>query len=381
MEKQKTSRRISRLWLVALAAALALCLPFAFWMRSDASTLVIWVLDKTVPHGDCREHAGLFWILDYARIENPATGRVYDYSADYYGFHPEENGAYTVSNLPGGVENPALIYVADTYGVYREDYNQEAVHGDRGPTIYGGLTEKDLHSIESNLHGNTLIAEFNCLADPTAPEVREGFENVLGIDWEEWTGRYFDKLDRDGEVPAWMIGDYEKQYAESWNFTGPGVILTSSERKIAVLAWKEDFGPEGLDFIMEPGYQDEFGISGTIPYYSYFEFAAPREGTEVLASYRLDLTASGQAKLDALGLKSRLPAVLRKRSENYTAYYFAGDFADNVEIPSLYQYQGWYHFRKTFSIEIPGDQQAFYWRAYVPLMLKIIDDVKLQSQD
>lgn len=376
MDNQKPRKMVSRPVVIGIIILLAWSLPIVLWFSQAGHPLNVWVLDKTVPHQDYREHSGLFWVLDYAKVLNPITGKVYNYGTDYYGFHPEANNGYTVDGFPAGVQNPALIYVTDTYGVYRDDYDQENLRGDRSPKIYGGLDEKDLYAIKSNLNNTTLIAEFNSLASPTDLATRKGIEEVLGIRWDKWMGRYFDELKPGGEVPKWMMNNYKIQYGKEWLFTGPGVVFTSDEDRIMVLVWKDDFGPEGITFSLKAPYDQEFGVTRVIPYYYWFEYTSPREGTEVLASYKMDLTDSGKQKLQALGLPAEFPAILRSKKPAYTAYYFAGDFADNVEAPYYYQYQGYPIFKKTASIDLQGDQQAFYWRAYVPIMLKIVGDIE-----
>lgn len=47
--------------------------------------------------------------------------------------------------------NVDFIYIADTYGVYTEDFYEENLRGDRSRLIYGGVELKETETIEEAL--------------------------------------------------------------------------------------------------------------------------------------------------------------------------------------------------------------------------------------
>jgi len=56
--------RTRLLWIIGIAllalSTLLIALPFVLWKCEPYHPLEIWVVDKTVPYTDFREHAGLF---------------------------------------------------------------------------------------------------------------------------------------------------------------------------------------------------------------------------------------------------------------------------------------------------------------------------------
>jgi len=74
-----------------------------------------------------------------------------------------------------------LVYVADTYGVYTQEWKKLSVVGDRSSLIYGGLSEQDLYFLQAmKSAGKLVIAEHNTIGSPTTEIVRNQFEKVLG---------------------------------------------------------------------------------------------------------------------------------------------------------------------------------------------------------
>ncbi|MGC5326113.1 hypothetical protein ACPW7N_11610 [Brevibacillus sp. SYSU BS000544] len=340
----------------------------------------MWILDKTVPNQDYREHKGLMWALNHYKVLNKETGSSFRYDQDYFGFFPKSDGTYQTKELPVNEENPDLIYVADTYGVYTDDFLLKNRQGTRSELIYGGLQDQDIMRIKQHLkNGNTLIAEFNTMASPTSSAARKQMEDILSVQWKKWMGRYFQDLTIGVEVPVWLVSNYEKQTGKKWTFTGPGIALLSEGDQVVVLEQGTDFGADNVTFSFEPPYSDEFSIQSAIPYYYWFEFIEPQEGSEVLANYHMDVTSSGKQKLDEIGLSENFPAIVRQKNAMYTSYYFAGDFADNVKVPDWWEIWGIDVLKKWFVKDHKGESDAFYWRGYLPLMKKILADIENAS--
>lgn len=372
----------SKLLRVLIGAALIISLPYIIWQLSPARSLHVWILDKTVPNQEYREHKGLIWALNHFKILNQATGSHFAYDQDYYGFFPGSDGTYQVKELPDAPSKnePQLIYVADTYGVYSDDFLTKNVQGTRSKLLYGGMQEQDVARIRQHLkNGNTLVAEFNTMASPTSPSTRKQMEELLSVEWKKWMGRYFLDLTPGVEVPVWMVNNYEKQTGHQWSFTGPGIALVSDADQVVILEQGKDFGEGIVSFSFEPPYDQEMKVDSPIPYYYWFEFMQPKEGSEVLAHYHMDVTAEGKQKLENIRLTENFPAIIRHISPAYTSYYLAGDFADNNKVPDWWKIWGMDRWKKWLVTDYPGDSDAFYWRGYLPFMKKILQDVENPS--
>ncbi|WP_083258720.1 hypothetical protein [Cellulosilyticum sp. I15G10I2] len=362
---------------------LVLLSPISRWHDLPTTSLNVWIVDKTVPIPDYREHKGLMWVLNHNKVIYSKTESYFQYDKDYFGFFPVSKDVYDIREIPEGKENPDLIYLTDTYGVYTDDYLMPNVKGVRSDLIYGGLTSKELLAIKKNIgQANTLIGEFNIASAPTNAENRKELSLLFGTEWMGWKGRYFKELSRDIEVPVWVVDNYEKQYQKQWHFKGDGYVLVSDSDEIAILEGKTHVGKTGLTIKFEDPYTLEFDIKEAIPYHYWFEFANRNEDSETLANYALDLTEEGKEIMEKLQLPLTFPAVIRKINTEYTSYYFAGDYADLQEVHSIWKYYGFDKVKKMTTSLNKGAPDYFYWNCYVPMMNKIISDVKTrENQD
>ena len=117
------------------------------------------------------------------------------------------------------------------------------------------------------------------------------------------------------------------------------------------------------------------GARDGIPYPFWFDVVEPREGTEVLAWFEWDLEPEGDERLHAQGLPERFPAVTRRLAPGGgSAYYFAGDFADNLMSDRPWPFAGYLAFKRfAEGMKTGPSESAFYWRFYAPLLREILD--------
>lgn len=374
--KQKGTKKF--IYFILFLLLILLCLvPTIIWNFQQEHSLNVWILDKTVPVTSYREHRGLMWVLNYFKISNHEPNKPFYYNKDYYGFFPITKDKWEKKDLnEAKPANPDLIYLTDTYGVYREDYWTYNKEGPRSPLYYGGLSNDDNFTIKQNLnHKMTLIAEWNTFNTPTNEENRSQLESVLGVTWKQWMGRYFIDLRRGKEVAIWMIENYEKQYNKKWEFKGPGYVLCSNWDEIIILEHDKDVNDDEMRLSIDPAYQNEFPIKKPVHNYYWFDFVDQSPDTEVIAWYDWDLTETGLNKISKIGLGKKFPAIVRKRTPDYTSYYFAGDFADHEATPTNYKIAGLDKVRYLFNLDLKGEANYFYWKMYVPLMNKILHDV------
>jgi len=361
--------------IVTVALIFVLVAPFVLWSAMPYKNLNVWVVDKTVPYPDFREHTGLFWIMKNEKIAKPGTKKLYDERSDYFGFYPYSKDVWRKLALPRTGPRPDIIYLADTYGVYKDDFMQKSLIGSISPIIYGGLSADDNEAISRNLGGgNTLIAEFNTAASPTNTEDRKTLGRLLGVQWAGWIGKYFVDLSRDKEIPSWIVSNYERQSGKKWEFFGRGFILISDDDRIEVLSGEDYVGNEAFTLHFRQPWAEATGCDKPVPYHYWFEWIRPDPGVSVVADYTFNLSARGAKKLADLGLPGQFPAVMCCQNTQYTGWYFAGDFAD-LKLPATTYRAKWMPWlKKTLVDNSVDDNNYFYWNAYVPLMQRIFSD-------
>lgn len=369
------NKTIWRIVSILLGLALLVAMPWFVWLWQPSHPLQVVILDKTVPDRSYREHKGLVWLLNQQKIVKP-DGTSYRYEEDYYGFYPGEAQAFETRDIPRSLTSADVVYIADTYGVYEEEYYGKA-EGGRSDKLIGGLTLRDLEPVQkAAAEGATLIAEFNTFASPTDQESREVIYDLLGLEWSGWIGRIFADLKADAEIPAWMRSNYEVQYGSAWSFEGAGLVLVNEQDQIVVLEAGKHLQQGGSTFAFTTEGQQRLGLSGDHSYRYWFDIVQPRSNqTEVLASYKLDVTAGGQEVLARHGIPVEFPAVLRHDAGSYQSYYFAGDYADINQYPLWRKYWGWETVKAWTTLDTMKNEDSFYWDIYVPLMKSILREV------
>ena len=323
------------------------------------------IFDKTVSlESDYQEHKGLIWIMNYKKIAlNGKLG--IDYSKDYYGYDPITKSE---RKILGSKNSYDFIYITDTYGVYKNEY--EGIAGGK-EKITGGFDKDEIAELKTVLrNGVTLIGEFNTLASPTKYENRLQLEDIFGIKWSGWIGRYYEDLSYGMEIGDWTVKRYEEESGKKWRFSGPGIVLISEKDYVAVLQDKIDFYDDGIKFRF-------LDSEKTYPYYYWFEILEETDNSKVEAEYSINLTDSGKKTFSKLGLKNKFPAIVFGENLNYQSYYFAGDYSDSDSAGGIYKYQGITKFKTLFSLESRGDKESFFWKVYYPYISDVLDNSKI----
>lgn len=352
-------------------------LPWILWQLEAQKELDVTILNKTVPDNSYREHTGLMWLLNNQKYVKKDSLSSYDYKADYYGFFPEENNKYTIREIDTITDSTDLIYIVDTYGVYTEEYNGDNLLGNRSDLIYGGIQLDEIDKIRKAMYnGTTLIAEFNTFGSPTNEWSRKALYELLGIKWTGWIGRYFEDMSTGKEVPNWAVKNYETQYKEKWNFSGNGFLFVNEQDEVVVIEEK-DIDEKGVIFHFTEEGKTFFEKKGSYRYDYWFDIIEPDQSSKILATYDLKLNKSGIEKLNSIDIPLSFPAVIKNKTDLYTSYYFSGDYADNANIPNFYKLSG---LSKTMEYFPIIGEDAFYWKAYVPMMKKILHDIIINEK-
>ncbi|WP_342542426.1 hypothetical protein MHH33_16820 [Paenisporosarcina sp. FSL H8-0542] len=360
-------------WIVLFLFVLLLPLAIWLWEERHAQNLDIVILDKTVPNGDLREHKGLTWLLNHTHI-NKTNGDSYSEKEDYAGV-TFDGKSESVRGLPEDLSSADMIYVADTYGIYESE--QEKL----SDKIEGGLSSGEWTSIHQAVDQNDvpLIMEFNSISSPTEPLVRKEVSKYLGFEQKGWTGRYFKELSNDnGEIPQWLVDSYEAAGNQKWSFAGEGLVfIEENTEMVRVLSLENgDVDEASINLTFTQNGEKKFNLDGESPYRYWFDITEAVDENNVLAYFELPVNKQGQALLDEWGIPSRFPAVIEKKQDATSSYYFAGDFVDTNDIPSIYQYSGITKVKEWFTFDFVYPEQSFFWKTYVPMMKVLLEDVK-----
>lgn len=370
---------MKRIYLITSILLVIVIVPFLLWFFQSSKQLNVAIIDKTVPNESFREHLGITWVLNHFKYEH--NNGIYNEEEDYFGTLPDENNKkVTEKPLPANYESYDVIYLADTYGVYEDDFKKESERlGARTERITGGLEVEEWNNIVKRLADDKkslFIAEYNSIASPTSAEVRQSVLDYLEIDWSGWVGRYFDELDFDKnkEIPQWIVDEF----GESWTYEGGGFVLVNDFTfEVIVLEFGKHIDEKGIRLEFTDKGKSLFGIHSNPKYEYWFDIVTANNEEQILANYQWSLTESGQSLLEEQGIPSSFAAVVSNERKLSTNYYFAGDFNDVSKVPSYYKITGLSTINK---IAQKFSNDSFYWSAYVPMMKKIISNFEVEKQ-
>ncbi|MDV2686418.1 hypothetical protein RYX56_18780 [Alkalihalophilus lindianensis] len=370
--------RLNRLLLlIALLIALFL-LPVLLWFIERNDPINVAIINKTVPNESFQKHFGVTWILNHHK----KTSERLDHTKDYFGFIPDETKeAFSINQLPRSYDDVDLIYIADTYGVYEDDFfgkeNQE--HPSQSSSlIYGGLSVEEWTPIRKHINTkpSTLIVEYNSLPSATST-VEQDMSNQLNISRTGWTGRYFKELNPElnHDIPQWLIDHYQ----ENWEYHGSGFVMVNEEsEEILVLKGEEHFKGEGVKLQFTEAGQQVFDLKQSTQYTDWFDIVVEKDSSEVLAYHELDLTNAGKDILQKQGIPHSFAAIIRHEKAPSINYYFAGSYNDLIKTTSYYQYKWLTSILKWINL-LSDSPDAFFWDTYAPMMKTIINEEKILS--
>ncbi len=349
------------------------------WTSKEKKVLNIYILDKTVNSTDRLEHKSFTWLLNNNRYVKPDS-KNYSYSKDYYGFFPVdiENEIFDfkslrINEIDAYAEIYDVAYYTDCYGVYSFEWYKGKTKPIRSQKVYGGLNQNDFLLMKNMIDsGKLVIAEYNMFSTPTNALVRSKTEDLLGISWSGWSGKYFATLDVTNEngPQEWMKNLYESQHLGVWPINQPGIVLINNDGLIDVLTLGKHLN-SSIPIIKSTEVAiNRFGVAQDIIYEQWFEFISSGIN-EVHSSFFIDVTPEGKETLDRLGLSNFFPAVVEGNA-NKKYFYFCGDFAENpVKIWTAKFYGGrWLnHFLYRFNT---SNRAVFFRDYYTPLIDSIL---------
>ncbi len=367
---------------VAVIIALVLVL-FLGWLIKPSKVLNVAVLDKTVlsySEDDSinkdtvyRKHQGFFYLLNQQKYVK-SDGSKYDYKTDYYGPMLDEDGAYKNSVELKEIKNkPDLVYLADAYGLGNDSFG----YYNGGSPENAGLDSDDMSVVTYAYEGGAhIIGETTLFSSPLSESTYSQLNSLFGIKQKKWIGRYIVDLQDFTDIPDWAKPMYEQQEGVEWRFSGPGILLVSSDGKIIILEQNTDFNSKNLLSIsINDKYSSEFSGVSSCNFYNWFELIDTDYSTEQIATFEFDLNETGMQKIKQISKTPRFCAISRKHEKGHApVYYFAGDFNDYTSGERFGSFLFSNQFYKFFSFDRQGDISNFFWNFYNPLMRKILDD-------
>ena len=356
------------------------------WSRQPYVDLGIQVVDYTVPFDDYREHAGLFWLLSHHKIRpphaQPEHGEPWDLARDYIGYRPTDR-EHPQRLARVDLTHTSLLYIADTYGVYREDLehvSSRTAHMDYTPLVFGGLSDGDVRAAtDFTARGGLLLAEFNSFCDPTGDADRSQLERVFGVQWTGWVGRVFADPYDTGDVPRWLSREYAKQYPGRELPHAPILLLIARDGRLEVLSGPSlaDVAPRVL--LTKEGARRFPGAPGDAPYYFWFGIVRAQPDSVVHATVQFPELTGIDAVLERIGA-GREPAALTEHAyEAGRAIYFVGDFADLDFDPGPHDDSDALSNGARQPIAGRGISTApVFWRFYAPVMDRLLSQAIAQ---
>ena len=355
------------------------------WQIEGKKELKVVIVDKTSLSNQGDEHRSLNWILDHEKFCN-ADRNLYNISKDYYGFYPGSNGKYSIKGLENFSDDQLksladqsdMTYFTDTYGIYKKDWYGNNYRGDISKLIYGGMSIQDLKFLTLMKSEHKLImTEYNDIATPTSKEIRSKFEELFGIRWTGWAGRYFENLDTtvDKEIPYWLIRDYKAQHNNKWPFKSSGIAFINEDGRIEILDNQRDLNAKVPFILTNERNQNRFNVPQKLKYSYWFDVMLTSHSNNVVSVYQIKTNSRGDSILNSINIPNPFPAVIEHFDKDYKFYYFCGDFCDNPIDMLFTDFWGVTNFRRfLYSSNDIAERVSFFWLYYEPMVSKILDD-------
>lgn len=340
-------------------------------------------MNKTVPDKARIEHRALFWVLKHYKF-TPAWKNGYSHKKDYYGFFPEyfrndsekDIRRIDLMEIDSFTHVYDMAYFADCYGVQYSDFQIERP-SDLPNLIYGGLNQNDYLFLQKMAEKKKpVILEYNFFAAPTSDLIRTKIEQLFGIYWSGWKGKYFGSLskgDSETDVPEWVVTEWELQNKDTWIFNKPGIILINSGNTIVVLEKDTHLDIEVPLIITDSEFAKAFKMDEMVYFTGWFDITFALQQNDVTSFFEISANANGTSLLRKYGIPARFPAVIMNKNDK-PFVYLAGNYArididflsaslagiENLILPQPYGYD--------------LDNKNFFWRFYKPLIGNFIQE-------
>ena len=339
------------------------------------------LIDKTVPDLERVKHKSFNWILANERFVKKGNKRSYSYLKDYYGFIPlrplrekqYDKKDLRLSNTLILADSTDALYIADTYGVFFNDWYKGINKSRKSRKLYGQLNNNDFLLIKEMKDRNKLIIlEYNSFDYPTAQFESVRTQEKLGITFSGWTGKHFASLDTTQlDFPIWMTTMYRKQYKQPWTFKKSGVVILK-EKEIIVLEEGTHLKNSMPHIVTDESYCEKYAVAGSVAFDQWFDIIDPLQNN-IISKFKIETTPLGDTLLLNHFISNEFPAVVQEPATN-RIYYFSGDFA-HTDVPVwTSRFLGVHKLKGLLYSTKPDDTRRFFWLYYRPLINGIFTD-------
>ncbi len=355
------------------------CSPTATWRDQPKLALRVAIVDYTVPFTNYREHAGVMWVLNHLRVEAPDAAPTWMPALHYVGYQPTQRDAprRLLTLDPASLD---VIYVADTYGVYRDDLAhipEQLAHMDYSQLVFGGLSDGDAQTLGALVaRGGAAIAEFNTFCEPTTPAVRARMEELFGVTWTQWVGRVFQNPRDVDDVPHWFPREFARQFPDRPFPTRPMLVLVGPGGAMHVFEGSTAAEVAPRVVLTDAGALAFPDARSGAPYYYWFALMRAAPTTTVYAQMKLPDRDDLRATLDALGAPQAPLAMAEAHGHPGRAIYFAGDLGEPDFEIGAYDALGAINAGQRRVRSIVGVTQApVFWNFYAPVARRLLADI------
>ena len=355
------------------------------WLLTPKKKLVAVIIDKTVENTKAVQHLSFTWMLNNERFTKTKTAN-YKSGHDYFGFFPLGNEEFRLkglerfsSSMLEKLSNDAdLVYITDTYGVYKNEWYKKN-EGKGAGMIYGGMSEQDMELLRlMKAKHKLIISEFNTIGAPTSEKIRSDFEQLFAVKWSGWIGRYFASLDplNNSDLPAWIIQNYKNAHQSEWPFRNAGIVFTNRSSQVVVLEEGVQLATALPEIHANKTAQNDYGLPEKTNYPFWFDVMKfDTSSNKFLAEFVINANTAGKEILTKNNIPTRFPAIITHKNKDYRFYYFSGNFCDNPISENTSFFKGVSAFKSFFyNADDITDRRQFFWKFYLPLVSKITND-------
>jgi len=414
---------LRRLFIFMAIITAPLWISAGLWMIAPTLPLQVSLVDYTVPFDNYAEHKASTWSFNHLKLNTPRFARmhgsphnvpqvreVWTKRLSYIGpepFNPKRrrrlHEIYPTDLIQRSKLPYDMIYIADTYGVYREDFTAQImrkgerlevtpdsdpqllrelyhqkeldVHMDFSKMLFGGLSAEDLDTVEGHARaGGDIFFEFNAFCDPTDPRERERAEEVAGTQWTGWSGRYLPDPTDPLDAPHWLKRLYEEQYPGKKLPNRPSLLLAHRDGRVFLIESDQPTDVVPTLHVL-PGARQRLKISNAPYYYFWFAVMKPHKWqTQTLAEIELHAPPDQISIYQLLEIPTRIPLLTEYRVGRSYRYHLSIDGSDLRQDLGSYHYAG-LSVLQSLSAKNRGvsiNQRQVFWQFYLPMLRAIL---------
>lgn len=356
---------------------------WVLWLFKSSEKVNIFIMNKTSDN-KTSESIAFKWFLTNKKYKK-TNGQFYSLKNDFLGAHTKDKNKFNLNDISTFSEKELdsivdfyhLVYYIDTYGVTRNKCAENDSDDYYSMNCYGGLDKNDHLFLKKMKEENKLIiTEFNFFAPPTTNENRMRLENLFGLKWTNWLGKYFNSLDTtdNSELPEWIVRLYKKQHNNQWPFKNAGIVFVHTNEILVVLEHTTDLVCESPVVTTAINEREKFNIPDKINYLHWFDIMSTTDSNNHAVSlFEIKTTPRGDSILAFYKIPGVFPAVYENNNELF--YYFCGDFSDISSDLYLSRFKFIPEIKKSiYKTNSLKRKESFYWHYYFPFIQKIMNN-------